>query len=121
MGPPPHSTLRAPGSASPARVLTLTQTYGVVTVEGVVRNRFFIPETPYRRVREAIQAATEPGSKTTSSLVGSIASTRQPPAKLVRISSWVIRRGPQSPGWCSLKHRTWPRPPGRTTADRLDT
>src|SRR5207249_1113296 len=35
---------------------------------------------------------------------GSIDSTRQPSAKLEWISAWVTRRGPQSPGWRSLKH-----------------
>jgi hypothetical protein len=48
MGASTNSTLRAPGSACPTRILTLTQTYGVVTVEEVVRNRFFSGEAPYR-------------------------------------------------------------------------
>ncbi|MGH7703996.1 MAG: YibE/F family protein [Gemmatimonadales bacterium] len=43
------------------------------------------------------------GSMVMSNWAGSIDSTRHPSAKLVRISSLVTRRGPQSPGSMSLK------------------
>ncbi|CUU58884.1 hypothetical protein Ga0074812_12312 [Parafrankia irregularis] len=56
------------------------------------------------RVIEASQAETPIVSNVISRVAGSTASTCQPSAKLLRISSWLIRRGPMSPGTWSLKH-----------------
>ncbi len=62
------------------------------------------------------QANTPARSNVTSMVAGSMDSTRQPPAKLARISSWLTRRGPKSPGCRSLKQRMWYRPSGARTA-----
>jgi hypothetical protein len=56
------------------------------------------------RVTTDNQACAPLGSMVMSRTAASIVSTRHPSAKLVRISSRVTRRGPQSPGWRSLKH-----------------
>jgi hypothetical protein len=46
----------------------------------------------------ASQARAPSGSMVMSIVAGSIESTCHPSSKLALISSWVIRRGPQSPG-----------------------
>jgi hypothetical protein len=51
----------------------------------------------------ARHARTPSGSMVTSSVTGSIASTRQPSAKVDVISSRDTRRGPDPAGWRSLK------------------
>ena len=45
----------------------------------------------------------------------------QPSLNAARSSSSRTRRGPQSPGWRSLKHIRWQRPPTRRTEARLAT
>jgi hypothetical protein len=67
-------------------------------------------------VMAASQAWMAPRWTAVSISTGSIESTRHPSAKMARISSWVIRRGPSTPGCRSLKHRRKYRPPGGTTA-----
>jgi hypothetical protein len=56
------------------------------------------------RAMAASQAWTAPRWTALSIITGSIESTRHPSAKAARISSWVIRRGPNTPGCRSLKH-----------------
>jgi len=62
------------------------------------------PVSLHVRVIAALHARTPAGSRVTSKVAASIESTRHPRAKLDLISCWRMRRGPQSPGWRSLKH-----------------
>src|SRR5258708_2017410 len=55
------------------------------------------------RVADTSHAWAPAGSTVTSILDGSIESTLHPSEKLALISAWLMRRGPQSPGWRSLK------------------
>lgn len=61
----------------------------------------------YPRVMVTCQASAPAGSMVTSRTVGSMESTVQPSSKDARISASAIRRGPQSPGWRSLKQSMW--------------
>ena len=56
-----------------------------------------------------------------SKRVGSIDSICQPAAKAASSSARVMRRGPNSPGSSSLKHRRNRRPPGLRTGARPST
>ena len=71
-----------------------------------------VPAKAQVRVMVASQAWTAPRWTALSIITGSIESTRHPPAKAARISSWVIRRGPNTPGCRSLKHSRKYLPPG---------
>ena len=60
-------------------------------------------EIRHKRVMTASQASAWCGSIVMSILAGWMESTVHPPAKLPRISSGRMRRGPHSPAWRSLK------------------
>jgi hypothetical protein len=58
------------------------------------------------RLMDTRQASAPLGILLVAIVEASIDSTCHPSRKLALISSWVTRRGPQSPGWRSLKHST---------------
>src|SRR5512132_18435 len=83
---------------------------------GPARRYAIRPPAAALRVMVASQAWTEPPM--VSMVAGSMASTRHPPAKAALSSSRVTRRGPRRPGWRSLKHSRYRRPPSRVAAAR---
>lgn len=59
--------------------------------------------SPYLRMAATCQAKAPAGSQVRSMTVDSMDSMLHPEENATRISSCVTRRGPQSPGWRSLK------------------